>query len=99
MANLDDSWRPDRCEILITAAGKNIPAGYPREGLNFELVGSLERIDWPPFVQAVSGLIANSIPVVSRQIIGIGGDVYLHTLIDLDSQTRQWIAKVLAGAA
>jgi hypothetical protein len=63
MAQLDESWRPDRCEILITAADKNIPAGYPSDGLTFELIGSLERIAWPPLVQAICALIANSVPV------------------------------------
>jgi hypothetical protein len=62
MRNLDDSWRPDRCEILITAAETHIPAGYPREGLTLELIGSRERITWPPFLQLVSALVANGIP-------------------------------------
>ena len=63
MPQLDESWRPDRCEILITAADKHIPAGYPSDGLTFELVGSLDRIAWPPLVQAICALIANSVPV------------------------------------
>jgi hypothetical protein len=41
--------------------------------------------------------IAKGIPQMRRQIPGVGADVYLNTLMDLDSQTRQWIAKVLAG--
>jgi hypothetical protein len=49
MRNLDDSWRPDLCEILVTPAAEgHIPAGYPREGLTFELIGSLDRLTWPP---------------------------------------------------
>jgi hypothetical protein len=43
--------------------------------------------------------VAKGIPQVRRQIPSIGADVYLHTLMDLDSQTRQWIAKVIAGTA
>jgi hypothetical protein len=43
--------------------------------------------------------VANGIPLVNRQITGIGGDVYLRSLIDIDSQTQKWIAKVIAGAA
>jgi hypothetical protein len=43
--------------------------------------------------------IAKGIPQVRHQIPSIGADVYLHTLMDLDGQTRQWIAKVIAGAA
>jgi hypothetical protein len=43
--------------------------------------------------------IAIKIPQVRYQIPSTGADVYLRTLMDLDSQTRQWIAKVIAGAA
>jgi hypothetical protein len=42
---------------------------------------------------------AKLIPQMRTQIPDIGADVYLRTLMDLDSQTRQWIAKVIAGAA
>jgi Ferritin-like len=37
--------------------------------------------------------------VVNEQIVGIGADVYLRTLMDLDTQARVWIGKILAGAA
>jgi hypothetical protein len=42
--------------------------------------------------------IAKAIPEARHQISGVGADVYLRTLMDLDSQTRHWIAKVIAGA-
>ena len=43
--------------------------------------------------------IAKGIPQVRKQIPAIGADVYLRTLMDLDRQTRQWIANVIAAAA
>ena len=43
--------------------------------------------------------IAKGIPQVRKQIPAVGADVYLRTLMDLDRQTRQWIAKVIAAAA
>jgi hypothetical protein len=42
---------------------------------------------------------AKLVPQLRTQIPDIGADVYLRSLMDLDSQTRQWIAKVIAGAA
>jgi hypothetical protein len=81
MPQLDDSWRPDRCEILISGAGQNIPAGYPREGLTFELVGSLDKITWPSFVQAISALIANSVPVF-LSVRGAPGYVSGHVFLN-----------------
>jgi hypothetical protein len=63
MPLLDDGWRPDRSEILITTATKHIPAGYPPQGLTFELTGSLERVGWPPFLNLVCDLIEDRIPV------------------------------------
>jgi hypothetical protein len=62
MQNLDDDWRPDRCEILITAATDHIPPGYAPEGLTLELIGSRERVTWPPFLQLVRALIENNLP-------------------------------------
>jgi len=81
MPQLDDGWRPDRCEIIITGAVQDIPAGYPREGLSFELVGSLERITWPPLVQAISALIANSVPVF-LSVRGAPGYVSGHVFLN-----------------
>jgi len=81
MAQLDDTWRPDRCEILITGPVQEIPAGYPRNGLTFELIGSLEKISWPPLVQAIRALVANSIPVflsVRGEPAYVSGSVFLN---------------------
>jgi hypothetical protein len=60
---LDEGWRPDRSEILITPASKHIPPGYPPQGLTFELTGSLERATWPPFLNLVCDLIEDRVPV------------------------------------
>jgi hypothetical protein len=43
--------------------------------------------------------IAKAIPLVDQQITGIGGEAYLRSLMDIDSQTQKWIATVMAGAA
>jgi Ferritin-like len=43
--------------------------------------------------------VAKGIPAVRQQIASIGGDVYLRSLMDIDSQTQKWIAKVMAGEA
>ena len=37
--------------------------------------------------------------VVGKQIARTGGDVYLRTLMNLDTQARLWIGKIIAGAA
>ena len=81
MPELDESWRPDRCEILIAAGGKPVPPGYCGEGLTFELTGSVERVAWPPFLQVISALIANSVPVflsVRGQPGYVSGHVFLN---------------------
>jgi hypothetical protein len=81
MPQLDDSWRPDRSEILITPANKHIPAGYPPEGLTFEMVGSLERVTWYPFLHLISDLIANSVPVflsVRGKPGYVSGNIFLN---------------------
>lgn len=62
MPLLDEGWRPDRSEILITPATQHIPPGYPPQGLTFELTGSLERVTWPPFLNLVCDLIEDGVP-------------------------------------
>ena len=42
---------------------------------------------------------AKDYEAVNEQIASTGGDVYLRTLMSLDDQTREWIGKILAGAA
>ena len=83
MPQLDDSWRPDRSEIIITAADKHIPAGYPQEGLTFELTGSLNRVTWHPFLDLICALIADSIPVflsVRGKPGYASGNIFLTTI-------------------
>jgi hypothetical protein len=36
---------------------------------------------------------------VSEQIASTGGDVYLRTLMNLDTEARRWIGQVLAGTS
>ena len=101
MPQLDDSWRPDRCEILITGPVQDIPAGYPRHGLTFELTGSLERISWPPLVQAICALIANRIPVflsVRGQPGYVSGSVFLNDELSGAMGDPAQIAHMLRGA-
>jgi hypothetical protein len=81
MPQLDDSWRPDRSEILITAATEHIPAGYPHEGLTFELIGSLNRVTWHPFLHLICALIADSVPVflsVRGEPGYVSGNIFLN---------------------
>lgn len=101
MAQLDDTWRPDRCEILITGPVQEIPAGYPRNGLTFEMVGSLAKISWPPLVQAVRALVANNIPVflsVRGEPGYVSGSVFLNDELRAARGDPQQIAHMLRGA-
>lgn len=81
MPQLDDGWRPDRSEILITPASKHIPAGYPAMGLTFEMVGSLDRVTWPPFLNLACDLIEDGVPVflsVRGQPGYVSGNIFLN---------------------
>jgi hypothetical protein len=42
---------------------------------------------------------AKDYEAMKEQIARTEGDVYLRALMSLDDQTRQWIGKILAGAA
>lgn len=81
MPLLDEGWRPDRCEILITTASKHIPPGYAPQGLTFELTGTLERITWPPFLNLVCDLIEDGVPVflsVRGEPGHVSGNIFLN---------------------
>jgi hypothetical protein len=41
--------------------------------------------------------IAKGIPQARQQIPSIGADAYLRSLMEIDSETQKWIAKVMAG--
>jgi hypothetical protein len=61
---LDDSWRPDRCGILISLTQERIPSHFEkRVGLKFQFVDSLQSAQWEPFVCYIASLIENRIPV------------------------------------
>jgi hypothetical protein len=103
MPNLDDSWRPDRSEILVTAATQHIPAGYPQDGLTLELIGSLERVTWQPFVQAICVWIANDIPVflsVRGQPGYTSGNIFLNDNLSgaIAARDTETIVAMLRGA-
>jgi hypothetical protein len=103
MPQLDDGWRPDRSEILITAATRNIPAGYPPEGLTFELIGSLEKVTWHPFLNFICDLIANSIPVflsVRGQPGHVSGNIFLNDSLSgaVAARDPEKIVEMLHGA-
>jgi hypothetical protein len=36
-------------------------------------------------------------PTMREQIERTGADLYLHTLINLDTEARRWIGKIIAG--
>ncbi len=103
MPQLDESWRPDRCEILITAASKHIPAGYRQEGLTFELIGSLERVTWGPFLHVICSLIADSVPVflsVRGEPGYVSGNIFLNDNLSGVIATRdtEKFVEMLLGA-
>jgi hypothetical protein len=57
-AHFDDSWRPDRCGIIVTPTDANIPDGYPPEGIEFLIVKpdlAAAKSDFIPFVMKAIG--------------------------------------------
>lgn len=69
---LGEEWRPDRCGIVIYSAG---------QGHQFELIGGLDKLFWPPLVNAISDLIAQNVPVYLSASASVGYNstrVYLN---------------------
>jgi hypothetical protein len=58
LPQLDDSWRPDRCDILINFQPENVPASYAvRSGVEFLLLRpeAMDRSDFAPVVASIVG--------------------------------------------
>jgi hypothetical protein len=63
MPQLDDSWRPDISKVLVTITAEDIPAPYRGPGMRIDLLGSTQKILWPPLVNLIGGAIQNRVPV------------------------------------
>jgi hypothetical protein len=64
MAQYDDSWRPDRSQILIALETENIPPQYEmRLAVRFDLIGSLAVVLEPRFLESVAALVEERRPV------------------------------------
>jgi hypothetical protein len=62
LAQLDDSWRPDRSDILINFQTEKIPAAYTvRPGIEFLLLRP-EAMDRGDFAPAVASIVAAGVP-------------------------------------
>jgi hypothetical protein len=59
LPSLGEEWRPDQCEVLISLRA---PGGITN-GIEFTLLGDLERIVWLPLVRYIATLIADGDPV------------------------------------
>jgi hypothetical protein len=59
---LGEEWRPDKSEILISFREGPAPGGL-KDGVEFHLVGALDRIFWVPLVEYIATLIADQVPV------------------------------------
>lgn len=60
---LDDSWRPDRCGILVEMLFDVIPQGFALPAIRFTLLHPTTDLFWPPFVALVAKAIAIEQPV------------------------------------
>ena len=56
---LDLSWRPDRSGVLVETLG----VGPSVTGVKFIIVGGPEVIGWPPLVEYIARLVAESVLV------------------------------------
>jgi hypothetical protein len=64
LPQLDETWRPDKSEIIVILSYDGIPEKYQQKaGLEFTLIGSPEKIHWQPLVEYITGLVSTEVPV------------------------------------
>jgi hypothetical protein len=77
---LPEEWRPDRSEILIFLREGPAPDGL-QNGVEFELVGSHDRLTWMPLVKFIAALIEDKTPVYLSIQGGLASPwVYLNNI-------------------
>jgi hypothetical protein len=77
---LGEEWRPDKSEILIVPTGRVEPI-RPEDGLQFELIGALDKVFWKPLVNMIASLIQKNVPVylsVTAQVGYLANRAYLN---------------------
>jgi hypothetical protein len=88
---LDDSWRPDRSQILIMMVGGPSPDGL-MDGVRFEFVGGIDKVYWPPFVTFATSLVRGNVPVylsVPGKIGESSGKAYVNSNTMMRNAARQ----------
>jgi len=106
MPQLDESWRPDRCGILVEVKGEEMDRSQLPEAfrqaefaLKFTLFGARPNIGWRPLVNIVSVLISKGIPVLLATAGKPGyaaGQIFLNNNLRAAVATRDFAA--ISGA-
>jgi hypothetical protein len=81
MPQLDDSWRPDISKILVTITNEDIPASYRSPGMRVDLLGSIQKVLWPPLVNLIGGAVHNRVGIflsVPGKPGQVSGKVFLN---------------------
>lgn len=99
LPSLGEEWRPDQSEVLISFRKGAAPDGL-KDGIEFELIGSLEKIVWLPLVRYIATLIVDNDPVYLSLPGEVGYQspwVYLNNIPELqDAITRRDFAATTA---
>ncbi|HXJ03187.1 MAG TPA: hypothetical protein VNH44_18350 [Micropepsaceae bacterium] len=98
---LGDSWRPDRCGILITLVNERSPSHYKkRVGLMFHMVDSPHRVFWEPCIAYMTWLIERRVPVF-LSVLGAEGHANRVTFLNdgmaaaVAAHQDGWVAREL----
>ncbi len=100
LPSLGEEWRPEKSEILISFREGPTPDGL-MDGVEFHLVGSLDKLFWLPLVEYIATLITDNDPVYLSIPGGPGYQspwVYLNNIPELrDGITRRDFAATAAA--
>jgi hypothetical protein len=96
MPQYDESWRPDRSQILIALEAENIPPQYAKRlALRFDLIGSLAVVMQPRFLECIAALVEARHPVfvcVPKTPGRTAGKTFLNELLEEAVRSRDFVA-------
>ena len=102
LPSLGEEWRPDNSQVLISFRKGRAPNGL-MDGVEFQLVGSHERIGWVPLVEYIATLIVDGAPVYLSLASEPGYQspwVYLNDIAELQAAiARRHFADATAALA
>jgi len=91
LEHFDDSWRPDKCGVMMSVIDTNIPETYQKQGIDLMMIQPKLAIKRPAFIKFLVDAIEARIPLFLSLRGPVGHNtagVFLNTYLEDAVQKR-----------